>query len=161
MAETFNTVRSSTPDTTSGSQVAGDTFTQDSDTVFVAAGYLVYGPNGGPYERVDTATPLPVKEQRAATSSVTLVEAASTEGTTLQAANNNRLALAVYNNSTLDLYLKLGSGASSTSFTLIIAPNGYYEVPGHYTGVVTGTWPGGSAGTATSDGNALVTELTA
>jgi flagellar hook assembly protein FlgD len=77
---------------------------------------------------------------------------------TLLSANDNRLGATVYNDSSAVLYLKLGSTASSTDFTCILAGNGsgiggYYEVPYNYTGIITGLW-----GSAT--GNARIGELT-
>ena len=122
--------------------------------------------NGSTYDRMrgDTTNGLDVdvtrvggtvttKETRAATSSVTSVAASASSGTVL-ASNANRLAATVFNDSTALLYLKLGATASSTSHTVQIQPNGYYEVPGLYTGIIDGIW-------ASATGNARVTELTA
>ena len=122
--------------------------------------------NGSTYDRMrgDTANGLDVdvtrvggtvttKETRAATSGVTSVAASATSVTVL-ASNANRLAATVFNDSTALLYLKLGATASSTSHTVQIQPNGYYEVPGLYTGIIDGIW-------ASATGNARVTELTA
>lgn len=57
------------------------------------------------------------------------------------------------------MYLKLGSGASLASFTLIVAAGGYYELPvingSLYTGIVTAIWGGSPTGSV------LVTEVTA
>lgn len=48
---------------------------------------------------------------------------------------------AVFNDSTADLYLKFGSGASSSSFTVKIPAGGYWEAPPPaYDGLVTGVW---------------------
>lgn len=78
--------------------------------------------------------------------------ASSATVVTLQAANGNRRALTVYNDGTKNLYLKLGSAASLTSFTVKIGARGYYEVPGNYTGIVTGIWD-------VASGEAYVTEV--
>lgn len=65
MAETFDTVETNSG--SGGAKVAGDTFTQDSVSKFVAAGYIVYGAAGGPYERVALTTGLPVQPQTSST----------------------------------------------------------------------------------------------
>lgn len=78
---------------------------------------------------------------------------ASASNTTILAANSNRRGATVFNDSTAIVYLKLGSGSSSTSFTVRMDGYGYYEVPFGYTGVITGTW-------ASATGAARVTELT-
>lgn len=91
-------------------------------------------------------------------SAVTRV-ATNVASVSLKAANANRKALTVHNNSAANLFLKLGAAASITagaeSFTIKMAPNGYYEAPGGWTGAVDGIWDAADAG-----GEALVTELT-
>lgn len=76
---------------------------------------------------------------------------------TLKAANASRTALFICNNSSALLYVKLGSAASTTDFTVIIAANGgFWELPTDnvvYTGIVTGIWASDSTGAA------LITEL--
>jgi len=75
--------------------------------------------------------------------------------TTILAANANRYGATVYNDSSASLYLKLNSGAASTSsFTVLIPANEYYEVPYRYTGQIQGIW-------SSATGNARVTEFTA
>lgn len=79
----------------------------------------------------------------------------STSSVTLAAANADRLGLIVYNDSSGDLYLKFGSSASSTSFTVKIPADSYWEMPEPvYTGIVTGAW------STDAGGAARVTELT-
>jgi hypothetical protein len=71
---------------------------------------------------------------------------------TLQASNASRRLLLVYNDSTSVLYLKYGSSASSSSYTVKLAAGDYWEMPlPVYTGIVTGVW-------ASANGSALVTE---
>ncbi len=73
---------------------------------------------------------------------------------TILASNANRLGASVYNDSGAILYLDMSGGtATLTSYTLQIAPNGYFEVPFSYTGLITGIW-----GSAT--GSARITEYT-
>jgi hypothetical protein len=51
------------------------------------------------------------------------------------------LGRAVFNDSTATLYLKFGYTASASSFTVEIAPGGYYEFPAPlYLGNVDGIW---------------------
>lgn len=104
-----------------------------------------------------TATPTgtyTTKETRAATSAVTSVADTDTN-TTLLASNAARLGATIYNESTVDLHAKLGATASLTSYTIKIAPSGYYEVPFGYTGIIDGIW------TSNASGNARMTELSA
>lgn len=89
---------------------------------------------------------------RAGTAAVTRVPS-SVDAVQILAANPDRLRLLVYNESTQTLYLKYGSGASSTSYTVQLASGDYFECPGRYTGLVTGAWAG-------ANGAAMVTELT-
>lgn len=102
---------------------------------------------------IDAQGALSVKEKRAATPTQTSV-AASASSVTVIASNANRLGATVYNDSTVDLYLKLGATASTTSFTVKMAAASYYEVPFGYTGIIDGIW-------ASATGNARITELAA
>ena len=88
----------------------------------------------------------------AGTATITSV-ASSASSVVLQAANTSRLGLAIYNNSTAILYVKFGTTASATSFTLEMAPEDFYEMYVRYTGRIDGIW-------ASANGAALVTELT-
>ena len=85
--------------------------------------------------------------KRSATSAVTNV-AGSTSNVTLLASNANRLGASVYNDSNKDLYLKLGTTASSTSYTTVVPRNALYEVPFGYTGIIDGLWESGVSGAA-------------
>lgn len=93
-------------------------------------------------------------ERKPGTSGVTSVAAAAVN-TTLLAANTDRRGATVFNDSaSAILYLKLGATASTTSYTVQIPPNNYYELPSPvYTGVIDGIW-------SAAVGNARVTELT-
>jgi len=90
--------------------------------------------------------------QTASTSSVTSVSG-SASSVQLLAANTTRKGGTLYNDSTAILYLKLGTTASTTSFTVRILSNGYYELPISYTGRIDGIW-------ASATGAARITELT-
>ncbi|MEH2250067.1 hypothetical protein [Nostoc sp.] len=86
----------------------------------------------------DTATPTTVP--------------ASTTSETILAANSNRKGATIWNESTATLYLEFGAAAAANAFIVKLNPKGYYEVPFHYTGVISGLW-------SAANGNALVREL--
>jgi hypothetical protein len=90
---------------------------------------------------------------KAATATLSNVSSSATVVTIL-ALNASRLGACVFNDSNKVLYLKFGSGASATSFTVRVPALGNYEVPFGYTGVLTGLWD-------SVNGSARVTELTA
>jgi hypothetical protein len=77
--------------------------------------------------------------------------ASSATVVTLAAANTARKMITIYNDSTATLYLKMGSGATSTSYTVEVEASGYYEMSG-YTGIYTGLW-------SSASGYARVTEV--
>jgi hypothetical protein len=125
--------------------VAGSTTTLALDTYFLSN-----------FDRVEVSSsaksdPLSVKELRASVPTVTSVAAAVAD-TSLLASNPNRLGAAVVNDSTAILYLKFGSGASNTSYTVRMTAYAYYEVPFGYTGRLNGYW-------ASATGNARITEV--
>lgn len=73
-------------------------------------------------------------------SSVTSVNGSSSS-VQLLALNTSRKMAAFYNDSTSNLYLKLGTTASATSYTILMVPNSYYELPWKsYTGEIDGIW---------------------
>lgn len=92
----------------------------------------------------------------AATATSTNV-ASSASNVNLLALNTARKGATIYNDSTQILYLKLGTTASTTSYTVQLAPaggtNSYYEIPFGYTGNIDGIW-------ASANGNARIVELT-
>ncbi len=95
----------------------------------------------------------PVQETRSSTATETSVAASSTTVTILSS-NASRLGATIWNDSsTATLYLKLGTTASTSSYTAQVFPSGYYEVPYGYTGEIDGIW-------SSAVGNARVTELT-
>lgn len=73
--------------------------------------------------------------------------------TQLLASNGSRLGFVVYNDSSAILYLKYGTGASSTSFITALAAGASWTDPFQWTGVVNGQW-------ASATGSARVTEIT-
>ena len=87
--------------------------------------------------------------------SVTSVDDSNTVQTLL-AANTSRKGYKIYNDSTVTLYVKLGTSATTTDYSFQIAPNGFYEnvAGGVHTGAITGIW------SANASGAAKITELT-
>ncbi len=74
---------------------------------------------------------------------------------TLLAANALRRGAFFYNNSPGRMFIKLGAGALTSSFTVSMTRGGFYEVQWPtYTGIITGIWTAGGAG------DVQVTELT-
>lgn len=93
--------------------------------------------------------------QRSATATTTQVsDTASTAQ--LLAANSARRGAIITNDSSAILYVKLGTTASTTDYTVQLAQKAYYEVPFHYTGRIDGIWA-----TDPNDGGARITEITA
>jgi len=88
-----------------------------------------------------------------ATSTLTNVNAA-TSSTSILASNTNRKGMFLFNDSTSLLYLAFGSTASTTSYTVQIPSNGFYEMPNPtvYTGAISGIW-------VAATGTARITEL--
>lgn len=80
--------------------------------------------------------------------------AGSATSVTILASNTSRKGAAVFNDSTVNLYLDLTGGtASTTSYTVKVAPGQYFELNATpvYTAAITGIWD-------SATGNARVTE---
>lgn len=90
-------------------------------------------------------------ESTSGTSTPTTV-VASISSTTILAANSNRKGMTLWNDSTATLYLEFGAIATASAFVAKISASGYYELPFHYTGVISGIW-------SAANGNAFVREL--
>lgn len=103
------------------------------------------------------ATPLPVVQRGVAVAVTTNVNATAA-AIALVSALTNRRTLSIWNEGTGPLFIKYGSGPSSTSFKLKIQPQGYWEMPpGEYTGDVYGYWGNDPLGAAAT-GKAQITE---
>ena len=92
-----------------------------------------------------------VTAQKSVTSTLSNV-AGSITSVTVLAANTARLGATIQNDSAAILYLKFGATASTTSYTVQMAANSYYEIPFGYTGILDGIW-------SSATGSARVTEL--
>jgi hypothetical protein len=77
--------------------------------------------------------------------------AGSATSVSLLASNSSRKKAKFYNDSSAILYLKEGATASSTSFTIKLFPEGFYET--EYTGAIDGIW-------ASAVGAVRITEMT-
>ena len=81
--------------------------------------------------------------------------AASVTSVTLHAANASRLGVIITNDSTATLYIAFAASATTSAYTVKLAPGGVYESDASlYTGIITGIWD-------SATGNARVTEITA
>jgi hypothetical protein len=95
-----------------------------------------------------------VTTNKAATSTVTSVAITPNANNTLIASSPTRVFVSIFNNTDKTLYIKLGTTASTTSFTTPLFKQAYWEVPNDYTGNIDAFAPGATVGTV------LVTELT-
>lgn len=98
-----------------------------------------------------------VRSYPAATATLTNVTSSATS-VQLLASNVARLGVVIYNDSTSLLYVKFGTTASTTSYTVEVPNDDWFALPGDmgvvYTGRIDGIW-------AAANGAARITELTA
>lgn len=85
--------------------------------------------------------------------SVTSSVSGSASNVILLPSNGTRLGATIYNDSSALLYVKLGSVASITDYTIKLFPLSYYEIPYGYTGEIDGIWN-------FANGHARIDELT-
>ena len=108
---------------------------------------------------IDVTNPLDVASVETAAGTATRTSVAgSLSVATVLAANVGRLGATIFHEGPAKqtLFLALGSGASLTDYTVVLHGGDYYEIPFHYTGVVTGIWD-----IISTLPHARVTELTA
>lgn len=74
---------------------------------------------------------------------------------TLVAANSSRIGASVTNDSSAKLYVKTGTTATATDYTVPLVSGAYWEAPYGYTGRIDGIWASDP-----NDGAARVTEYT-
>lgn len=138
--------------TTINSGAGGDVIaTDDIDGVKYQRVKVTFGADGSATD-VSPAAPLPVVEDPASAAATTAVASSST-AVDLLAANAARAGATVYNAADTDLFIRLGGTATLGVYGVRVPPNGYYETPYRYTGLLSGIWSG------TPTGDALVTEL--
>ena len=97
-------------------------------------------------------SPITTSEARPAINTTSSIPASVTS-VTLLLSNSARLGATIYNDSSSVLYIKLGTTASLTDFTIRLFPFCYYEIPFLYTGEIDGFW-------VAAVGSARVGELT-
>lgn len=91
---------------------------------------------------------------RSSSASVTTVSDTASS-TTLLSSNASRRGASFFNNSTSTLYMKFGTTASATDFTIAMAASSFYVLDAPvYTGRIDGIWSSDSTGAV------LITELT-
>jgi hypothetical protein len=99
----------------------------------------------------DLGAPLPIRAATATTTNVTQ----SATSVTLLSANAARKGFVLYNDAGAKVYVKYGTTASATSFTVLVAANAFYvNDPILYTGRIDAIWASGSSGAM------RITELT-
>ncbi len=92
---------------------------------------------------------IPTNEQRKAV--VSSVNGSATN-VNLLAANKRRMGAAIFNASTAILYLKMGTTATTSDYSVQIGAGAYYEIPFGYNGEVDGIW-------SAANGAAKITEV--
>jgi hypothetical protein len=110
---------------------------------------LLVGPDGEPYS--STGGSLTVSANKGANVANTVVASSATD-VLLLAAEPSRVEAVIENNSTEDLYVKYGTGATTSSFTKKLLPGDAIVVTS-YVGVVHGVW-------SAVNGDAQITEVT-
>jgi hypothetical protein len=117
-------------------------------------GVAPYVYNGTGWDRIrgDTLGLHVSRQATAATATLSNV-AGSASSVTLLALNAVRKGASIHNDSSAILYVKFGTTASTSSFTVKMVADAHYEVPFGYTGRIDGIW-------ASATGNARVTEMT-
>ena len=80
------------------------------------------------------------------------VSASATSVVLFAAAYGTAVTRIVQNDSAATLYLKYGTTASTTSYTVIVPPGAYYEFPQPlYAGVVHGIWSSATGAARTTE----------
>lgn len=131
----------------------GDSYTSDGSPVPTNVA-VVAGTDGTNAQTLKTNSTGQLETVSASGSSATVAAVAdSATNVTLLAASTSRLGAMFFNDSTEILYLKLGATATTSSYSVKLAPGDLFELPGPniYNGIVDGIWA------ANASGNCLVT----
>lgn len=107
--------------------------------------------NSTPVVLASDQSAIPVTQTAASATRTDVTSSAS--NVTLLALNTARKGATIYNDSTKKLYVKFGTTATTTDFTVLMNAGDYYEVPFGFTGRIDGIW-------ASANGAARMTELT-
>lgn len=126
-----------------------------SSTILNSAGWIVAVSNTQANVNITNSAGWVVFDIDSAAVGAVVTAIASTIGAvTLAASQTKRVALSIYNASTNPMFMKLGAGASTASYTLMMVGSGYYELPRPiYNGIITGIWQ-------TANGSAYISETT-
>lgn len=116
------------------------------DNVTTSVGTIATRESGGVHTQRTTG-------DTAAAATLTNIGAAAAS-TTIAASNTARQALYIFNDSTEAMYVKYGTSASPTSFTVKLLAGDFWEMPTRpiYTGELTAYW-------AAASGTGRVTEV--
>jgi hypothetical protein len=154
---------------TTGSSGGGTEYTEGATDATITGTAVLWEDTSDTLRPVSAAKPLPVsvasvpshavtnagtfavQQSLAGTGTVTSVNDSSTS-VQLLASNANRRGFRMTNDSTMGCYVKFGTTATSTDYTVFLPPAGYLEEP-TYTGRVDGIW------TADASGAMRITEL--
>lgn len=113
----------------------------------ITGSVTVNGPQGTPSDPVWISGSVYATQESNPTATAAIVTA-SVATSTLLASNANRRAAIIFNDATKQLYVKLGPTATTASYTIKMSAGGYWEVPGFYSGIITGFWVNGANGAA-------------
>lgn len=126
---------------------------REGDTTADVIGQAIMFETGGVMGNVKDTNPFPVSATNLAATWATLANVAgSATSVTLIASNSARKGATIWNDSSAILYVKFGTTASTTSCTVKMVADAYFEVPFGYSGIITWIW-------ASATGSARVTEL--
>jgi hypothetical protein len=125
--------------------------TGETGPVFVAP--FVYN-GGNSWDRLrGDALGLHISRQATSATATLSNVAGSASSVTLLALNVARKGATIHNDSSAILYVKFGTTASTTSYTVKMVADAYFEFPFGFTGRVDGIW-------ASATGSARITEMT-
>jgi hypothetical protein len=115
---------------------------------------VVIGADGASDGDVSETNKLPVVSSNATSNTTAVTQVSSSASSVmLLDSNSDRKGAAFFNDSTQVLYIKLGTTASATSYTVRMGAGAYYELPAPiYIGRIDGIW-------ASANGSALITEF--
>ena len=98
-----------------------------------------------------SSLPLPVIQQGSSSATVASVSSSASAVTCL-AANSSRNMAMLFNHSTQLAYVKYGSSASSSDYTVAVPASGYFEMPRPiYRGIVTCIWASANGSMKTTE----------
>jgi hypothetical protein len=133
----------------SGKNIATNSFSEDAVTKELQR--IVPNDSSGA-ELGTSSNPLTTKSATSATGTTSNVSG-SASSVTLLSSNTSRKGATIVNDSSAILYIKTGTTASATSYTVKLSQDDYWEVPYGYTGRIDGIW-------ASATGAARITEFT-